>query len=97
MLSSLNIPKKFSGLIERRREQVRQRKASVEKAHRSAVSIVRERLSSDDGFGGFVRGELDRSNELVDARRNFELELMDLIVPTKDASKDKPQLIKSDS
>ena len=97
MLSSLNIPKKFGGLIERRREKVRQRKASLEKGHRSAVSIVRERLSSDDGFGGFIRGELDRSNELVDTRRSAELDLMDLLVPAKDVSKDKPKLIKSDS
>ena len=98
MLSNLNIPKKFGGLVERRRESVRQRKALVEKGHRSAVSIVEERLRSDEGFEGFIRGELKRSNELVDTRRNFELELMDLIVPAKKDSQDEtPKLIKSDS
>jgi hypothetical protein len=98
MLSGLNIPKKIGGLVERRRESVRQRKALVERGHRSAVSIVEERLRSDEGFEGFIRGELKRSNELVDTRRNLELELMDLIVPAKkDSSPEEPKLIKSDS
>jgi len=97
MLSSLNIPKKFSGLVEKRRESVRQRKAIVEKGHRSAVSIVEERLRSDEGFTGFLRGELKRSNELVDNRSNLELDLMELFVPAKDTKVDTPKLIKTDS
>jgi len=98
MLSGLNIPKKFGGFVERRREVVRQRKALLEKGHRSAVSIVEERLRSDEGFEGFVRGELKRSNELVDTRRSLELEILDLVAPPKkDSVTETPKLIKSDS
>jgi len=97
MLSSLNIPKKFGGLVEKRRDNVRKRKALVEKGHRSAVSVVEERLRTDEGFGGFLRGELRRSNELVDNRSNLELDLIELFVPAKDTKVDTPKLIKTDS
>lgn len=98
MLSNLNlnIPKRLNGLVEKRREVLQKRKAIMENGHRKAVSIVEERLKSDEGFQGFVRAELKRSNELVDTRRSFELELIGLFSDDKSKAV-APKLIKDNS
>lgn len=93
----LSIAKPFSGLIEKRKEVLRKRKEITEKGHRSAVNIVAERLKSDEGFSGFIRGELNRSNELVDTRRSLELDILDTVSGSGSGpgrSSGEPKLIK---